>query len=56
MSKTTEKCEVFYLCTNPAETTYNAGPLGMVPACNRCADKMNRIENMPNLVKPSTTK
>mgnify|MGYP005792683573 CR=1 FL=1 len=56
MSKTKETCKVFYLCDNPATTTYNAGPVGVVPSCKRCADKMNRIENMPNLVKPSTTK
>ena len=54
MSKTTEKCQVFYLCTNPAETTYDAGPVGVVPACKRCADKMHRIETMPRLVKTST--
>lgn len=49
-----KKCQVFYLCDNVATTTYNAGPIGKVPACKRCADKMHRIENMPDLVKTPT--
>lgn len=37
-------CEVFLLCDNEATTTYDAGPLGEVPACQRCADKMELLE------------
>ena len=40
------ECQYFALCTNPATTTINAGPLGDVPACQQCADKMARIAAM----------
>lgn len=41
-------CQVFLLCDNEATTTYDASPLGEVPACQRCADKMERIANLNN--------
>jgi hypothetical protein len=36
-------CMVFLLCRNKATTTIDNTILGKVPACKRCADKMNSI-------------
>jgi hypothetical protein len=38
------QCMWFALCDNVANGLRDAGPLGMVPICKRCDDKMNRIE------------
>jgi hypothetical protein len=36
-------CEVFLLCENAATTTVPNSVLGDVPACQRCADKMEAL-------------
>lgn len=36
-------CMWFALCDNPANGLRDAGPLGPVPICQRCDDKMERI-------------
>jgi hypothetical protein len=36
-------CEWFALCTNPA-TSVEPHPMGDVPICDRCADKLARIK------------
>lgn len=36
-------CRWFALCTNAATGTTDAGPLGKVPACERCAKKAERL-------------
>ncbi len=37
-------CEWWALCTNEAVTTEPHPILGDVPICQRCADKLRRIE------------
>ena len=44
MMKKQEPCKWFALCDNPATTTKPHPILGSVPICQRCADKMARIE------------
>jgi hypothetical protein len=36
-------CMWFALCDNPANGLRDAGPLGMIPICKRCDDKMERL-------------
>lgn len=38
-----EGCHWFALCDNVANGLRDAGPLGLVPICKRCDDKMERI-------------
>jgi hypothetical protein len=37
------QCQWFALCTNPANGLCDAGPLGQVPICQRCDDRMEHI-------------
>jgi hypothetical protein len=37
------QCQWFAPCTNPANGLCDAGPLGQVPICQRCDDRMERI-------------
>jgi hypothetical protein len=39
-------CHWFALCDNPANGLRDGGPLGAVPICKRCDDKMDRIAAM----------
>lgn len=38
-------CQWFAKCANPANGLRDGGPLGPVPICKRCDDKMERIAN-----------
>jgi hypothetical protein len=40
-SDTAELCHWFALCPNLANGLRDAGPLGMLPICQRCDDKMS---------------
>lgn len=33
-------CRGFLMCDNAAEVMHDAGPVGMVPACQSCADRL----------------
>ena len=41
-----EKCQWFALCENPPTTTLPHPVLGNVPCCNRCADKITRLQKV----------
>lgn len=41
--KHSEPCMVFALCDRPATTTTPHSILGDVPACQRCADRMQEL-------------
>jgi hypothetical protein len=36
-------CHLFAMCDRQAETLHDAGALGTLPACQRCADKLNEL-------------
>lgn len=38
------KCQYFALCENPATRLLDAGPLGEVPTCDRCAGRIAQLE------------
>jgi len=44
MKKQKDECRVFLLCKNKATTTMSHPILKEVPACQRCADKMAKID------------
>lgn len=46
----TETCRVFLLCENPATTVHTSAHAGQVPACQRCADKMGRLNRMDDVL------
>lgn len=37
------RCAYFTLCDRPAVTVLDCGPVGDIPACQRCADKVDRL-------------
>jgi len=39
-----KSCQVFLLCKSPATTSIQNSILGKVPACQRCKNKMKKIE------------
>lgn len=39
-----EGCHWFAKCDNFANGLRDAGPLGMIPICKRCDDKLERID------------
>lgn len=55
MYNTPFTCEVFDLCTNPAVTTYNAGPGGEVLACESCLEEMQHLKILGVNIKPQAT-
>lgn len=40
-------CAWFALCPNPANGLADGGPLGEVPICKSCAEKVERITGEP---------
>ena len=44
MKKQKDKCRVFMLCKNKATTSIKNAILGNVASCQRCADKMAKID------------
>lgn len=43
MAKGYRRCMAWLMCTNAATTQIDAGVLGHVAACQRCADKYARL-------------
>jgi len=44
MKKQKDKCRAFLLCKNKASTFVKNAILGDVPSCQRCFDKMAKID------------
>ena len=40
-------CEYFLMCDNQASGFYDAGPVGIIPACDRCLDRVYGEEQRP---------
>jgi len=50
------ECKAFLNCRNKATTTLPNPILGDVPCCQRCKDKMDRIESMTKRGKSKRVK
>lgn len=46
--KNEQTCQCFLLCNNKATTAIQHPILGSVPACQRCADKLNNLAKLSN--------